>query len=52
MPLALRLTSTTVIVIETPLGEVRIWRNKEGHDARDLSIEAPAAIVIRREQQP
>ena len=47
MPLTLHLQPHTVIVIETPQGDIRISRSKE--QSWKLSIDAPRGFNIRRE---
>ena len=47
MPLTLHLQQNTVIVIETPQGDIRISRSEE--QAWKLHIDAPRGFNIRRE---
>ena len=53
MPLSLQLTKKDCIVIETPQGVIRIWRNLEDEKRNgykgQLRIEAPKDFGIHRE---
>ena len=49
MPLTLHLQQNTVIVIETPQGDIRISRSEE--QAYALHIDAPREFGIRREKE-